>query len=89
MYVLSVHLTFFALRQGHQFAEVWQDGYAFTEITRRAESMAQQREEVERQRKQLTRKKPSSSATSEKKQVKQKQAQSDGDVFAKPAPPVT
>lgn len=79
---------FVTQRQGHQFAEVWQDGYAFTEITRRAESMAQQREEVERQRKLLTRKKPPSSATSEKKQAKQKQAQSD-DVFTKPVPPVT
>lgn len=79
----------FISRQGHQFAEVWKDGYAFTELARRVESISQQREEVERQRKQLAKKKPSSGVTAEKKQSKQKQAQNEGDTFAKPTAPIT
>ncbi|XP_062517523.1 serine/threonine-protein kinase tousled-like 2 isoform X2 [Corticium candelabrum] len=80
---------FVTQRQGHQFAEVWQDGYAFAELSRRVESISQQREEVERQRRLLTKRKPPTGAAAEKKLVKQKQSQSEGDTFVKPNPPAT
>lgn len=68
--------------------EVFQKGYAFTEIVARRESIAQQREEVDHQRKQLAKMKPSLGVASEKKQTKQRQAQKEGDLFVKPAPPI-
>ena len=45
-------------RKGAQFVEVWVDGFAFTELSLKQEAVASHREELERQRKQLTKRKP-------------------------------
>ena len=44
-------------RQGAQFVESWVDGFAFSELAHRQDNTVQQREELERQRKQLTKRK--------------------------------
>lgn len=41
--------------------EAWLDGFAFTELSQKQEAVASHREELERQRKQLTKRKPGSS----------------------------
>ena len=41
--------------------EVWLDGFAFTELSQKQEAVANHREELERQRKQLAKRKPGSS----------------------------
>ena len=51
---------FITQRKGAQFVEVWVDGFAFTDLLQRQEAVCSQREELERQRKQLTKRKPSS-----------------------------
>lgn len=48
-------------RKGAQFVEAWLDGFAFTELSQKQETVASHREELERQRKQLTKRKPGSS----------------------------
>ncbi|XP_054165508.1 serine/threonine-protein kinase tousled-like 2 [Oppia nitens] len=50
---------FVTQRQGASFVENWVDGHAFTELTRRQEQTAAAREEIERQRKLLGKKRPS------------------------------
>ncbi|XP_033113034.1 serine/threonine-protein kinase tousled-like 2 isoform X1 [Anneissia japonica] len=45
-------------RQGAQFVESWKDGYAFTDIFRQQERLAQERDEIDRQKKLLTKRKP-------------------------------
>jgi tousled-like kinase len=45
-------------RKGAQFVEAWLDGFAFTELAQKQEAVASHREELERQRKQLTKRKP-------------------------------
>ena len=46
-------------RQGAQFVEVWVDGFAFAELSRKQEELTQQKEEIEKQRKALSKRKPS------------------------------
>lgn len=45
-------------RQGASFVENWTDGYAFTDIIRRQERIAQERDDIEKKRKFLMKKKP-------------------------------
>ena len=45
------------VRQGAQFLETWLDGFAFQEIVQEQSCIAGQREELERQRKLLSKKK--------------------------------
>jgi tousled-like kinase len=71
---------FVTQRQGASFVENWVDGYAFTDLSKQQEKIGKEREEVERQRKLLGKRKPVSSAT-----AKQPKAAKDGDVFLKPA----
>lgn len=59
---LVVYCTFFMSRKGAQFVEVWLDGFAFSELSQKQEAIASHREELERQRKQLTKRKPPSSS---------------------------
>ncbi|XP_077514772.1 tousled-like kinase isoform X13 [Amblyomma americanum] len=49
---------FVTQRQGASFVENWVDGYAFTDLLRKQEQIATEREEIERQRKLLCKKKP-------------------------------
>ncbi|XP_067127400.1 serine/threonine-protein kinase tousled-like 2 isoform X3 [Centruroides vittatus] len=79
---------FITQRQGASFVENWVDGYAFTELIKKQEQIASEREEIERQRKLLCKKKPS--AGTQKGRGNNGSATSlgltNGD-FAKPDPP--
>ncbi|XP_074596895.1 serine/threonine-protein kinase tousled-like 2 isoform X2 [Brevipalpus obovatus] len=49
---------FVTQRQGASFVENWNDGHAFTELLKKQEQIVAEREEIERQRKLLAKKKP-------------------------------
>ncbi|KPM02592.1 serine/threonine-protein kinase tousled-like protein [Sarcoptes scabiei] len=55
---------FVTQRQGAVFAENWVDGTAFTELIKKQEQIATAREEIERQRKMLMKKRPLTTAKS-------------------------
>lgn len=52
---------FVTQRVGATFQENWTDGYAFHELTRRQEEISAEREEIDRQKKQLMKKRPAES----------------------------
>ncbi|RWS26194.1 serine/threonine-protein kinase tousled-like 1, partial [Leptotrombidium deliense] len=49
---------FVTQRQGASFVENWHDGHSFTELMKKQEQISSEREEIERQRKLLAKKKP-------------------------------
>lgn len=49
---------FITQRQGASFVENWVDGYAFTELLKKQEELSSEREEIDRQRKLLGKRKP-------------------------------
>jgi len=49
---------FVTQRQGASFVENWVDGHAFTELNKKQEMIAQEKEEIDRQRKILAKRKP-------------------------------
>ena len=49
-------------RQGAQFVEVWVDGFAFTDLNTRQEQLAGQREELEKLKKQMSKRKGAASS---------------------------
>jgi hypothetical protein len=51
---------FVTQRQGASFVENWNDGHAFTELMKKQEQITAEREEIERQRKLLAKRKPTS-----------------------------
>lgn len=51
---------FVTQRQGASFVENWVDGYAFTDLSKQQEKISQERDEMEKQRKVLGKRKPSS-----------------------------
>ena len=55
-------IVYLFYRKGAQFVEAWLDGFAFTELSQKQEAVTSHREELERQRKQLTKRKPGSSS---------------------------
>ncbi|GFT50530.1 hypothetical protein NPIL_540771 [Nephila pilipes] len=75
---------FITQRQGASFVENWVDGYAFTELIKKQETIATEREEIERQRKLLGKRKPSTAQP--KGRANNGPAVANGD-FAKPDPP--
>ncbi|XP_055935140.1 serine/threonine-protein kinase tousled-like 1 isoform X3 [Argiope bruennichi] len=75
---------FITQRQGASFVENWVDGYAFTELIKKQEAIATEREEIERQRKLLGKRKPSTAQP--KGRANNGPALANGD-FAKPDPP--
>lgn len=81
---------FNTVRQGAQFVEQWSDGYAFKEISKSLEKINRMKEDLEKQRKILQRRKPPSEGKPEKKERKQKQQQQQqqDDSFSKPTAPV-
>jgi len=80
---------FTTVRQGAQFVEQWTDGHAFKEVTKSLEKINQTKEEIEKQRKFLQRRKPPSDGKHEKKERKPKQQQyQNDDSFSKPNTPV-
>uniref|UniRef100_A0A668AR26 non-specific serine/threonine protein kinase n=1 Tax=Myripristis murdjan TaxID=586833 RepID=A0A668AR26_9TELE len=56
---------FTTVRHGASFTEQWTDGYAFQNLVKQQEWINQQREEIERQRKLLAKRKPPSSSNSQ------------------------
>ncbi|XP_052681917.1 serine/threonine-protein kinase tousled-like 1 isoform X2 [Crassostrea angulata] len=54
---------FVTQRQGATFVENWVDGWAFTDLMKQQERIAQEREDIEKQRKLLVKKKPNSTVT--------------------------
>uniref|UniRef100_A0A6Q2X7L8 non-specific serine/threonine protein kinase n=1 Tax=Esox lucius TaxID=8010 RepID=A0A6Q2X7L8_ESOLU len=85
---------FTTVRHGASYTEQWTDGYAFQNLVKQQEGVNQQREEIERQRKLLAKRKPPSSpslslaTTSEPKQRKTKVVNgNDPDPFLKPSLP--
>ncbi len=50
-------------RQGARFVESWIDGFAFTELSNQQKSVSLQREELEQQRKILTKRKVNMSSS--------------------------
>uniref|UniRef100_M4AAX7 non-specific serine/threonine protein kinase n=1 Tax=Xiphophorus maculatus TaxID=8083 RepID=M4AAX7_XIPMA len=87
---------FTTVRHGASYTEQWTDGYAFQNLIKQQESINQQREDIERQRKLLAKRKPpnpaspslSVASTSEPKQRKTKVVNgNDSDPFLKPSLP--
>uniref|UniRef100_A0A6I8RAY3 non-specific serine/threonine protein kinase n=1 Tax=Xenopus tropicalis TaxID=8364 RepID=A0A6I8RAY3_XENTR len=86
---------FTTVRHGASFTEQWTDGFAFQNLVKQQEWVNQQREDIERQRKQLAKRKPPSSnssqtpsANSEPKQRKNKAVNgAENDPFVKPSLP--
>ncbi|XP_048579871.1 serine/threonine-protein kinase tousled-like 2 isoform X2 [Nematostella vectensis] len=74
---------FVPVRQGAQFVDSWSEGYAFKELNKQQEKINQKREELEKQKKLLVKKKPSSGAT-----VKDKKGKSSDGEFTRPLSPV-
>lgn len=58
---------FVTQRVGATFQENWTDGYAFQELARRQEEIAAEREEIDRQKKILMKKRPSNAETGRKR----------------------
>ncbi|XP_054707274.1 serine/threonine-protein kinase tousled-like 1 isoform X2 [Uloborus diversus] len=77
---------FITQRQGASFVENWVDGYAFTELIKKQEQIATEREEIERQRKLLGKRKPSTAQPKGRANNGTAGAVANGD-FAKPDPP--
>uniref|UniRef100_A0A8C1KIS0 non-specific serine/threonine protein kinase n=1 Tax=Cyprinus carpio TaxID=7962 RepID=A0A8C1KIS0_CYPCA len=82
---------FTTVRHGASYTEQWTDGYAFQNLVKQQEWINQQREEIERQRKLLAKRKPPSTPSSqsptpnESKQRKTKVVNgADNDPFLKP-----
>uniref|UniRef100_A0A8C3AYL3 non-specific serine/threonine protein kinase n=1 Tax=Cyclopterus lumpus TaxID=8103 RepID=A0A8C3AYL3_CYCLU len=86
---------FTTVRHGASFTEQWTDGYAFQNLVKQQECINQQREDIERQRKLLAKRKPPSSSNSqapttnsEPKQRKTKAVNgAENDPFLKPSLP--
>uniref|UniRef100_A0A8C1KIJ0 non-specific serine/threonine protein kinase n=1 Tax=Cyprinus carpio TaxID=7962 RepID=A0A8C1KIJ0_CYPCA len=86
---------FTTVRHGASYTEQWTDGYAFQNLVKQQEWINQQREEIERQRKLLAKRKPPSTPSSqsptpnESKQRKTKVVNgADNDPFLKPSLPI-
>ncbi|XP_074622202.1 serine/threonine-protein kinase tousled-like 2 [Acropora palmata] len=79
---------FVPVRQGVSFVETWVDGHAFKELAGQQDQINQRREELEKQKKGLTKKKPLSNPANAKERKLPKASGSDGDQFARPISPV-
>ncbi|KAG5833295.1 hypothetical protein ANANG_G00274440 [Anguilla anguilla] len=86
---------FTTVRHGASFTEQWADGFAFQNLVKQQEWINQQREEIERQRKLLAKRKPptanASQAPATNSEPKQRKAKAvngaDNDTFLKPSLP--
>ncbi|XP_031414732.1 serine/threonine-protein kinase tousled-like 1-B isoform X1 [Clupea harengus] len=86
---------FTTVRHGASYTEQWTDGYAFQNLVKQQEWVNQQREDIERQRKLLAKRKPPSSNPSQSpspsSEVKQRKTKAvngaDNDPFLKPTLP--
>lgn len=71
-------------RKGSQFAESWQDGSAFTELLRKQDEVSSQREEIEKERKLLIKRKPGAAGGKSNRHV----TSHDPDGTKSPLPPL-
>uniref|UniRef100_A0AAY4EDU7 non-specific serine/threonine protein kinase n=1 Tax=Denticeps clupeoides TaxID=299321 RepID=A0AAY4EDU7_9TELE len=86
---------FTTVRHGASYTEQWSDGYAFQNLIKQQEWVNQQREDIERQRKLLAKRKPPSTPSSQSPtpyaEAKQRKAKAvngaDNDPFLKPTLP--
>ncbi|XP_068604797.1 serine/threonine-protein kinase tousled-like 1-B isoform X2 [Brachionichthys hirsutus] len=86
---------FTTVRHGASYTEQWTDGYAFQNLIKQQEGINQQREDIERQRKLLAKRKPpnpaspslSVASTSEPKRKAKVVNGNDSDPFLKPSLP--
>ncbi|XP_030637062.1 serine/threonine-protein kinase tousled-like 1-B isoform X1 [Chanos chanos] len=86
---------FTTVRHGASYSEQWTDGYAFQNLVKQQEWVNQQREDIERQRKLLAKRKPPSTPASQSPapyaEPKQRKAKAvngaDSDPFVKPSLP--
>nr|XP_006811162.1 PREDICTED: serine/threonine-protein kinase tousled-like 2-like [Saccoglossus kowalevskii] len=74
-------------RQGASFVESWQDGFAFTDLMKQQESISSEREELERHRKLLLKRKPGSASQSISSKSNKPKANGGDDGFLKPPAP--
>ncbi|XP_071812805.1 serine/threonine-protein kinase tousled-like 2 isoform X2 [Apostichopus japonicus] len=72
-------------RQGAQFVETWSDGYAFTDLMKLQEKLAKDKEDLERNRKLLAKRKPTTVNINSKPNKKASMSNGPDDGFAKPA----
>lgn len=79
---------FVPVRQGVSFVETWVDGHAFKELAVQQERINHQREELEKQKKSLAKKKPPSNAANAKERKLPKTSGVDIDQFARPTSPM-
>lgn len=79
---------FVPVRQGVSFVETWVDGHAFKELAVQQERINHQREELEKQKKSLAKKKPPSNAANAKERKLPKTSGVDVDQFARPTSPM-
>ncbi|ESO08237.1 hypothetical protein HELRODRAFT_75686, partial [Helobdella robusta] len=75
---------FVTQRQGVSFVEIWVDGYAFNDLIKQQERITQEREEIEKQRKQLMKKKPTNNNNVANSNKFNKSNKDSGDCFLKP-----
>lgn len=76
---------FNTVRQGASFVEQWSDGYAFVEINKKLSEVQHQKEELDKLKKHLMKRKPLSDKAAEKKE---KKAKMNEDGFYRPLNPV-
>lgn len=69
---------FVTQRVGATFQENWTDGYAFQELSRRQEEITAEREEIDRQKKLLLKKRPTNSETGRKRAGSQSSSSNSG-----------
>ncbi|XP_077977974.1 serine/threonine-protein kinase tousled-like 2 [Glandiceps talaboti] len=74
-------------RQGASFVESWQDGFSFTDLMKQQETIASEREDLERHRKLLLKRKPSTSAQTSSSKSAKPRANGNEDGFLKPQVP--
>ncbi|XP_037085167.1 LOW QUALITY PROTEIN: serine/threonine-protein kinase tousled-like 2, partial [Pollicipes pollicipes] len=78
---------FVTQRVGASFQENWTDGYAFQELTKRMEDLSASREELDRQKKLLAKRKPTSAESARKRGGGAGTAQQNGGEFVRPEDP--
>ncbi|CAH3189946.1 unnamed protein product, partial [Porites lobata] len=78
---------FVPVRQGVSFVETWVEGHAFKDLAGQQERINQQREELEKQKKTLAKKKPPSNTASTKEKKLPRTSSGESDQFARPGSP--
>lgn len=80
----ALYRLFYAYRKGSQFAESWKDGSAFTDLLQKQDEVTSQREEIEKERKLLMKRKPGAASGKSNRHTSH-----DSDGTKSPLPPLT